>query len=247
MAPKPLSEYPETVAVYTSPSPFEKVPDLVIKIARAIHTASQIEAILEMLLVEILGGAADPVAAVIRCARSASVIREMVQAAAREVLPRDEMDIFDIILAAITTAVRPRDVFSHQIWEWSPDIDGILFTHKSQAIGTSLELGRMVRGKKPMMAIDLDRSATTVFTRNDVEEALGDLRRAATLLTRFVVAKRLHDPLRAAAGDDALQKAWSQLTCEPEMVTGLSALQWNRQAPDSSKRSRRRRGKRVRK
>jgi hypothetical protein len=170
MPAKSLSTYPASVKAYTDPAPFDKAPDLVIQIARAIGLASTIESILEMLLAEMLGASADPVAAVIGRIRSAATVREMILEAACAVLPQDEIDIFEIILATIATAVKPRDVFAHQIWEWSPDIDGILFTHKSQIVNMSLQFGRMVRGKEKPGEIKADRAATLVFTRADIAE-----------------------------------------------------------------------------
>jgi hypothetical protein len=82
MTPKPLSQYPPSVKAIVDPTPFEKRPDLVIEAARAICIASEIETMLEILLVEILGAAAEPAAAMIAEIHSASTVRGLVVAAA---------------------------------------------------------------------------------------------------------------------------------------------------------------------
>jgi hypothetical protein len=148
--------------------------------------------------------------------------------------------------AQIDTAVRPRDIFAHQLWDWSPEIDGLLFTHKAQARNFSLKFGNLVR-KNEWTKITPDLDATLVFTRKDIAEAVHGLNRAKTLLGYFLGVKRFGDPTKAATPDRVLADIWSRLTAEPEIVEGLSALQQTRQTPGSSGRSRRRRKRRSRK
>ena len=87
-------------------------------------------------------------------------------------MPQDELDIFDLMMAEVGAAVKPRNVFAHDNWGWSPDApDAICFTPKSEGVRLSLELERRGRERDWSEEVKVNLDATMVYRQKDITDS----------------------------------------------------------------------------
>ncbi|MFI5022770.1 MAG: hypothetical protein ACHQRJ_14110 [Alphaproteobacteria bacterium] len=239
MPAQPLSLVKPTATVYTEPSPFEKVPDLVVLISRTIAMASEIEAHTETLLVMMLGASAAPAAAMLQALTSTAATRAVLSAAAEVVLPKHEFEIFEIIMGITERYLRPRKQFAHATWAWSPDVpDAVLFIEQSARMALNLQVERAVRERMGPSNAKFDPSLIWVYREKDIQDALKGLKRALSLIVRFRMMMN--------GGPLWRDQQRARLLAEPEIAEALSRLR-NRQKANPSAHPRRRQKGRTQK
>lgn len=244
MPPQPLSRVRPKAEVYVGATgAVNHNPALSQLAGHAIAIWADIENQFGGMLATMLGANAGPAAAMFQSLTSITAQRSAVDAAAQNVLgsKSPEYDLFAIITDQAIRASKPRNIFAHWCWAYSPDLpDALLFINPEELLAYDMKAkssrvpfeGRALTG-------ELDRSKILVYREMDIKEAVIALDRASyhvsyirVLLTPWLLA---HDSLK-----DMRDQLYRTLTTEPEVAEALSRLSERRKSDPKARPSRRR-------
>ncbi len=187
------------------PTPFSRNADLSVYALEAIATWSGVESYMLSLYIEIMGGDASLAATTFMSVDAQGPRNAMLQAAAKEVLSKEQLDLLNVLLSFAKSCQRGRNKLAHWDWGYCDEIPDafLLVDHKKCLSGPP------------------DRSEIFVYRKKDFEEITDRNHQVAFYFSHFARLLRM-DGGPGNQQHPASKSEWQRLFQTPEIAVKLS-------------------------
>lgn len=228
MTPQPLSSYPSfqntgTYTIFTSVHrTVETRPEHSLLVAKVVGKAAFLDSYLHSMLITLLGPHAqasfDMFDAVHQTAKNAAL-----QAAAKRVLTKDDLDMLNAMLTFVRAVDRHRNRIAHGIWATCTEVeDGFLVIDPKESFRLLVEIGKKIdEGKKVLVgpdAPDHDYSQILNYTKANLAEIVNEY----DTVHRWLATLLVHVHPKLDEVDPLLR--YAQLSREPRLQTALARM-----------------------
>lgn len=207
-----------------------------------IVTASEVETALGDTLTAMLGADAKPAIAMYSALRAAHVQQAALMAAASVVLEQGELDMVEVVLKFVASAMKDRNRLAHWHWGYCPGTDDAILLMEpdgrrnvEQVMYQLIQRGSGAFPIDPVTDLGFDYDAILVYRLKDLGETLArlDIARQAVSQMHDLIGPQ---PRLGRQRDEV----WRKLMNEPELASALRQRRKDRKnTPPAPQRPRR--------
>lgn len=171
-------------------------PELAALVAQAIGLWSEVQFWLGNLLAVLLRANATHAVAMYLSLTSTAAQTAALKGAASAVLGRKRLELFDAVLAHVSTQGKQRDKLAHWLWAHSVNVpDALLLVDPRYRLRHNAKIQKIIRGARQRQwwaAFRFDQAYIYVYKKRDLEGIVADFQRAHSIVLNLssVLARR---------------------------------------------------------